>query len=1500
MEEDPNDRARRKHRERQARYRKRKAEESAPNENQSKRLKHANDARVRRANESEQETKARLKQMAATARLRRAHETEQQHDQRLTSLYNSRRTAQEQISQMVRTASTNFDDSAISPHSCGLMNDICQYCCSRNFKDERPSDGLFTHCCRKGKVKLPKPVDINKNELKYPTFLQDLMSNPANPDYRTFREQIRSINNAVSFASMGADIVDVPGRGPFVFKIHGQSYHLISHLNPPANKTRKYAQLYVIDSTQALSIRNQQQANQNCPSRILDKIDRFFRENNRIAQTFHMIREVENRENIAAAAANQPPPQVSLVFRRDRRSDNRRYNNPTSNEIAMIFVNEDGEPPFERDIRIYPKNPENSQHQYVQLNILSSNLDPMTYSILYPFGEPGWQPKWQCDSYPGVQGNRVRNNISMLQFKVAQTAVRDEFNPVIHAGKLTQQWLVDSYLQVEANNLNYIRFNQKNLRTELYKGLMDHMENVAANQNVPAGIPVILPSSFSGSPRNMREQCCDAMSIFAKFGAPDLFITFTSNPTWTEITENLAQGETSSDRPDLVARVFKIKLDSLINDITVQGTFGKCLAYVYTIEFQKRGLPHAHIMVTLQQDHKFTTAEKIDSLVSAEIPSSETNPQLREIVIKNMMHGPCGVNNLYAPCMENRECKKKFPKSFNETTKTNVNGYPVYKRREGENAKVRGVWMDNRNVVPYNPFLLIKYNAHINVEVCTSLAAIKYIYKYIYKGFDCTNVAVTSEGGQQLQYDEISNFISCRYVCAPEATWRILEYKMHDRSHTVQRLPVHLPNQQRLYFEEGNEEEAILAAHSKLTKLESFFKLNETDELGRQLLYAEMPYNYVYKQNKWQRRQRGANNVVSRIYTVSPRDEERFYLRTLLLHVRGPTSYVDLRTHEGIIHSSFKAAAIAHGLLESDCEWIRCLEDAVTYQMPRQLRETFAYILHFGQPARPFELWEKFKNEFILDFASTNPEQIAANYALHAIETTLKDYGKNCAFYGLPIPQGDPPIENAAYDIGQEAYIAQINIEKLNEKQKEAFHRIINALDSVDQQPRCFYLDGPGGSGKTFLYSTLLAFVRGRDQIALPFATTGIAATLLKGGRTVHSGFKLPVPIDDTSVSLMRLASDDAKLLHNASLIIIDEITMLSKDGLRCIDLLLRDIMKSNNPFGGKVLIVGGDFRQTLPVVPRGNRADIVESCIKTSQLWRHFEHLKLTTNMRSEGQQEHNNWLLKVGEGIIPRVPSLSNPDLIRIPPQMIENGSLIDAIFGEHPAELNDEQLSNRTIVAATNVQVLEMNREIIGRLHGEPTIYYSADSVISEDPNDAINFTTEFLNGLTPSGMPPHTLLLKKGTIVMLLRNLNPKKGLCNGTRLIVEELSKNTIKARIITACNQGESVIIPRIVLQPSDTTLPFVLRRRQFPIIPAFCITINKSQGQTYNRVGIDLQVPVFTHGQLYVAFSRARDGRKIKVKISENQEQGRLLHDEQEFTRNVVFKEVFSACLVE
>ena len=262
------------------------------------------------------------------------------------------------------------------------------------------------------------------------------------------------------------------------------------------------------------------------------------------------------------------------------------------------------------------------------------------------------------------------------------------------------------------------------------------------------------------------------MALVRQFGKPDLFVTFTCNPNWSEITECLSDNQCYSDRPAILARVFNLKYNEFINDITNKHALGVTVAWTYTIEFQKRGLPHAHLLIFLRDEDKFTDTRRIDNLIWAELPDPIQNPTLFELVTTLMIHGPCGIFDKQASCMDNNCCTKNYPKTFSDSTHLNNNGYPQYKRPDNNIViKVKDKYetgkfnqLDNRWVVPYNPKLLLKYRCHINVEVCSSVEAIKYIFKYIFKGTDCAqiNIVEIRDKNNQVQkvYDEITSYLS--------------------------------------------------------------------------------------------------------------------------------------------------------------------------------------------------------------------------------------------------------------------------------------------------------------------------------------------------------------------------------------------------------------------------------------------------------------------------------------------------------------------------------------------------------------------------------------------------------------------------------------------------------------------------------------------------------------------------------------------------------------------
>lgn len=202
------------------------------------------------------------------------------------------------------------------------------------------------------------------------------------------------------------------------------------------------------------------------------------------------------------------------------------------------------------------------------------------------------------------------------------------------------------------------------------------------------------------------------------------------------------------------------------------------------------------------------------------------------------------------------------------------------------------------------------------------------------------------------------------------------------------------------------------------------------------------------------------------------------------------------------------------------------------------------------------------------------------------------------------------------------------------------------------------------------------------------------------------------------------------------------------------------------------------------------------------------------------------------------------------------------------------NHDWLRGRAILAPKNDDVRRVNDLIQLQLPGEVQTYKSIDTVIEQD--QAVHYPSEFLNSLIPSGMPPHNLELKVGSTIIVLRNLHPPR-LCIGTRLCVNRLMPNVIEATIITGSFKGENVLIPRIPMISND--LPFNFKRLQFPVNLAFGMTINKAQGQSLDVVGVILENPCFTHGQLYVACSRVGGRSNLFIFAPNNK------------TRNIVYR---------
>ncbi|XP_073121317.1 uncharacterized protein [Henckelia pumila] len=323
---------------------------------------------------------------------------------------------------------------------------------------------------------------------------------------------------------------------------------------------------------------------------------------------------------------------------------------------------------------------------------------------------------------------------------------------------------------------------------------------------------------------------------------------------------------------------------------------------------------------------------------------------------------------------------------------------------------------------------------------------------------------------------------------------------------------------------------------------------------------------------------------------------------------------------------------------------------------------------------------------------------------------------------------------------------------------------------------------------------------------------------------------------------------------------------MANRYAFESVNKTFQDIMENMLPFGGKTMIFGGDFRQVLPVVKKGSAREQIAASISRSTFWNDVNVIHLYQNMRSVEDIEFSQLLLRIGDGLQHCV----NGDFIKLPDSMVipwENehsiSQLIDFVFPDMVEHINDANyMVSRAIITPKNADVDKINELLISKFPGEEREYASWDTI--EDDNNNL-FQEEFLNTLSPSGLPLHRIVLKVGCPIMLLRNVGPELGLCNGTRLICRNLYTNFIDAEIIAGPHKGTRYFLHRMPLKSElDSGLPLELTRKQFPIRLSFALTINKAQGKTIPNVGIFLHDHVFSHGQLYVALSRGHQWNNL------------------------------------
>ncbi|XP_004301743.1 PREDICTED: uncharacterized protein LOC101302173 [Fragaria vesca subsp. vesca] len=431
----------------------------------------------------------------------------------------------------------------------------CVHCGAYYWQNEKNMRGIYTGCCRGGRVKLPPPNTT-------PPFLENLLNLNNN-----FRDNIRLYNSMFTFTSMGANIEKHinDGSGPYVFKICGQVHHLMGSILPINGQPPKYAQLYVYDTRNEVSNRiNALRPNkkQRIDPNIVKGLIEMFDEINELAKLFRNIRDKFEDNSL---------PSFNMTFLSRGPSDSRQYEEPTNEEIAGLVIGDIGEFHSDRDIIV-----QSNDGFLRRISKIHPKYMSLQYPLLFPYGEDGYKISLKLIPTSGNEDNEGKR-MSMGNYIAYQIHDRNnKMNTLLKGGRLFQQYLVDAYATVEENRLDYIRKNQDKFRIEKKMDIFAAASS-GITESRDVGQRIILPSSHTGSPRDMINNYQDAMAICRQYGNPDLFITFTCNPKWPEITRYFKNnhGYKQEDRPDITSRIFQMKLEDMITYIKSGEPFGE-------------------------------------------------------------------------------------------------------------------------------------------------------------------------------------------------------------------------------------------------------------------------------------------------------------------------------------------------------------------------------------------------------------------------------------------------------------------------------------------------------------------------------------------------------------------------------------------------------------------------------------------------------------------------------------------------------------------------------------------------------------------------------------------------------------------------------------------------------------------------------------------------------------------------------------------------------------
>uniref|UniRef100_A0A914N5S4 ATP-dependent DNA helicase n=4 Tax=Meloidogyne TaxID=189290 RepID=A0A914N5S4_MELIC len=1280
--------------------------------------------------------------------------------------------------------------------SGNLGDEDCYYCGAMLFKSE-VNDAHFkkfkktssSYCCRCGLVVLPsfKP---------HPQLLRDLTMGDTQESLDFLKKQ-NIYNSLLAFASVFVAHRETKLDGGISYMLNGEFVRKLSSMIS-GDSGPSFSQLYILDADTAFKHRvsNIAYGGDRVNPDVLKRLDTLLRDCHPLANTYKNFHEqyldklsrdgpdsVENFRLVLLEEREAP----ELI--KDNSLHVRQVNLPTEETLFSLHT-ESSEPPIIKGLFIT-----NEEGKLFIFKPHHPQTDTLCYPLLFPCGDDSYHPKIpfarkvlnedtsdnecsDCEDDPLLDTKRKTISIrDYVKYRLAVRKQEDYHNIWNSGGGLSQKFALDYTARIDSDVADYLRRDDLDLRASLPEPALRWLARDSnANSIADIGHCVMFRKEHPGTRPYFQDMFYDATTLMARSRKPEnasFMFTFTSNPRWPEIKRNmLRDNQKSVDRFDIISRVYEDKLREIHYLLNKKHIFGKILGYAESREFQKRiGGPHLHRVFCTDI---VATPDNISNLIWAHIPpeppATDNSPwanfmrKVRELLPFYQFHD-CGEHCKKA----NGKCKKDFPKPYSNITILHANKPAVYYRPSpddgGETLKIkRGrAWItyDNTKVVPYNPLILVMFECHHNLEFAYGQTDnLKYALKYPFKGSSFSYVR--SEVNGLITVDEPLHYARMIYRSPTEAYSRIMSFKYAFLSHIVIPLSIHLPDNQKIYFTSKNASKIISAINAgKIpdSRLSAYWKLCISDSAAKNILFENIPETYAFNKNDkvWKKLNISEKNKnrkprIGRIYTVSPRDPELFALYILTKHFPGTPK--DLLTVNGHECQTFAEAARLRGLFEDNNVWERTLREGSISLNPSQMRQLFANILVFGGTEKcvidGLLLWNMFVDHFY-DRRCTEAEKlIRIDRALAIIEKLLLSNGRSLQEFNLPLPNNsirnnpDRALDEFFFphhindDEMDEAIDTSIyDNTNLNPEQQRFFNLIRASVLDPNTKNKLFFLSGDGGTGKTFLLNYIIYKLREMRLKVLATASTGIAATnFYAGGMTFHSAFRFGINVEPDVIPPVTVDSYFGRRIIEANLVIVDEVTILNKTIFENVNLLCKKLIPqyNNEPFAGKIVIISGDWKQSLPVVEESSAPGAqVAASIQSSELYGRFEKHRLMQNMRViQSEIAFKDWLYSIGTGQMG--DSVIIPEAMRVNSRQELYRFVFNTGFDAPVADL-----LKRLILSPTNRVVDVINSEIIDLINAPLHEYLSIDSPTSENPfaYNLADYEVAQLNRLTPKG-------------------------------------------------------------------------------------------------------------------------------------------------------------------